>query len=129
MRTPPPARGATPGCGRRLVAVLYVTLTGRLPPRDWLAELFAEPVLSRRGPLGPAVRPPARRAGRQGAAGLRLPEGRRQGRAGRHRRRGRHPDAVGAATGAGTNCGSCRPEIARMIAAAVPLPPRSPLHV
>jgi assimilatory nitrate reductase catalytic subunit len=27
------------------------------------------------------------------------------------------PDAVGAATGAGTNCGSCRPEIARMIAA------------
>ncbi|MFZ0268286.1 molybdopterin oxidoreductase family protein, partial [Caulobacter sp.] len=30
----------------RLVAVLYVTLTGRLPSRDWLAELFAEPVLS-----------------------------------------------------------------------------------
>jgi assimilatory nitrate reductase catalytic subunit len=28
-----------------------------------------------------------------------------------------NPDAVGAVTGAGTNCGSCRPEIARMIAA------------
>jgi assimilatory nitrate reductase catalytic subunit len=27
-------------------------------------------------------------------------------------------DAVGAATGAGTNCGSCRPEIARLLAAA-----------
>ena len=27
-------------------------------------------------------------------------------------------DAVGAATSAGTNCGSCRPEIARMLAAA-----------
>jgi assimilatory nitrate reductase catalytic subunit len=26
-------------------------------------------------------------------------------------------DAVAAATGAGTNCGSCRPEIARLIAA------------
>jgi len=25
------------------------------------------------------------------------------------------PDAVGTATGAGTNCGSCRPEINRMI--------------
>jgi uroporphyrin-III C-methyltransferase len=36
------------------------------------------------------------------------------------------PDAVGAATGAGTNCGSCRPEIARMIAAAKPFQPRSP---
>ena len=26
-------------------------------------------------------------------------------------------EAVGAATGAGTNCGSCRPELARRIAA------------
>jgi assimilatory nitrate reductase catalytic subunit len=26
-------------------------------------------------------------------------------------------EAVGAVTGAGTNCGSCRPEIARLIAA------------
>jgi assimilatory nitrate reductase catalytic subunit len=33
------------------------------------------------------------------------------------------PDAVGAVTGAGTNCGSCRPELARMIAAS-----REPAH-
>jgi assimilatory nitrate reductase catalytic subunit len=32
-------------------------------------------------------------------------------------------DAVSAATGAGTNCGSCRPELARMIAAK-----REPAH-
>jgi assimilatory nitrate reductase catalytic subunit len=49
----------------RLVAVLYVTLTGRLPPRDWLAELFAEPVLSPRParPCCSAARP-ARRSTR-----------------------------------------------------------------
>jgi assimilatory nitrate reductase catalytic subunit len=73
----------------RLVAVLFMTTTGRLPPRDWLADLFAEPVLDRRSPVSPVVRPPAGRAGRSGPAGLRMPEGGRQGRAGRHCRRRR----------------------------------------
>ena len=37
-------------------------------------------------------------------------------------------DAVGAATGAGANCGSCRPEIARMIKA-LSVNPKEPAHV
>ncbi|MBS0362654.1 MAG: molybdopterin-dependent oxidoreductase [Proteobacteria bacterium] len=101
----------------RLDRILFLTASGRLPPRDWLAELFAAPVLSaadraalligrapgvaaETGPLVCACRNV--RAGRietaiaAGAASV---------------------DAVGAATTAGTVCGSCRPEIARLIAA------------
>ncbi|MDB5455455.1 MAG: molybdopterin oxidoreductase, partial [Caulobacter sp.] len=37
-------------------------------------------------------------------------------------------DAVGAATGAGTNCGSCRPEITRMVAAFAAAPAKEPAH-
>jgi assimilatory nitrate reductase catalytic subunit len=38
------------------------------------------------------------------------------------------PDAVGKATGAGTNCGSCRPEITRMIKA-LAATSKEPAHV
>lgn len=99
----------------RLLAVLYMTTTGRLPPRDWLVELFTEDTLSAearsavlfgrppgaaidRGPLVCAcLKVGATAVGTAIAAGAMT------------------PDAVGKATGAGTNCGSCRPEIARMI--------------
>ncbi|MAK80907.1 nitrate reductase [Phenylobacterium sp.] len=102
----------------RLASVLFMTVeTGRLPPRDWLSALFAKDQLSetdRAGLLigfapgapvetGPLVcacrsvrRPRIEAAIAQGAASL---------------------DAVGAATGAGTQCGSCRPEITRMLPA------------
>ncbi|HJV43382.1 molybdopterin-dependent oxidoreductase [Caulobacter sp.] len=101
----------------RLVAVLYMTTTGRLPPRDWLVELFGEeiltaearaPLLFGRPPGAPVDKGPmvcaclkvgAKTVDAAIAAGANT------------------PDAVGAATGAGTNCGSCRPEIARMIKA------------
>lgn len=99
----------------RLVAVLYMTTTGRLPPRDWLAELFADKALSSearsallfgRTPGAPVDKGPmvcaclkvgAKAVDAAIAAGAYT------------------PDAIGAATGAGTNCGSCRPEITRMI--------------
>jgi len=99
----------------RLVAVLFMTTGGRLPARDWLAELFAEDALSAevrstllfgRAPGAAADKGPtvcaclkvgAKTVEAAIAAGART------------------PDAVGKATGAGTNCGSCRPEIARMI--------------
>lgn len=102
--------------GDQLLAVFYVTLSGRLPPRDWLVELFEQPLNAEaratllhgfppgapidRGPMvcaclkvgGAAIEA----AVVAGAATV---------------------DAVGAVTGAGTNCGSCRPEISRMIRA------------
>ena len=113
----------------RLVAVLYVTLTGRLPSRDWLAELFAEPALTAearsallfgrppgapvdKGPLVCACLKIGAKAVQAAIVAGAL-----------------SPDAVGAATGAGTNCGSCRPEIARMIAAIASVPAKEPVHV
>ena len=88
-----------------------------LPERDWLAAVFAEARVTlptRRAllagqPSGGAVADPAicvchgigaetiRRAAAEGC---------------------RSVDAIGRATRAGTNCGSCRPEIAALLAAA-----------
>ena len=111
----------------RLVAVLFMTTTGRLPPRDWLADLFALPVLGAearsallfgRAPGAPVDKGPlvcaCLKVGAKAVQAAIV-----AGAA--------DPDAVGAATGAGTNCGSCRPEIARMIAAAVSV--KEPVHV
>ncbi|MDP3490613.1 MAG: molybdopterin-dependent oxidoreductase [Phenylobacterium sp.] len=102
----------------QLASVLFMTAeAGRLPPRDWLAALFAKAQLSdadraalligfapgvavETGPLVCACRgvrrPRIEAAIEEGASTL---------------------DAVGAATGAGTQCGSCRPEITRMLPA------------
>jgi assimilatory nitrate reductase catalytic subunit len=106
----------------RLERVMFATATGRLPPRDWLAELFALERLTPEargalligqqpgaapdpGPMVCACLKVGARAVSAAIAGGALTA-----------------DAVGAACGAGLNCGSCRPEIARMIAAA-PKPP------
>ncbi|MGZ3345420.1 MAG: nitrate reductase [Caulobacteraceae bacterium] len=101
----------------RLEQVLFLSVSGRLPPRDWLAGLFGEPELSSQDRLtllagrssapmpdaGPMVcaclKVGARKIEAAVAAGSCSVE------------------AVGAVTGAGTNCGSCRPEIARLITA------------
>jgi assimilatory nitrate reductase catalytic subunit len=37
-------------------------------------------------------------------------------------------EAIGETTGAGTNCGSCRPEIARMLKTAAPAPEEKARH-
>jgi assimilatory nitrate reductase catalytic subunit len=111
----------------RLERVLFTTTAGRLPPRDWLAELFAQHELAAdaraallfgRPPGAPVDKGPmvcaclkvgakaVQAAIAAGAANV---------------------DAVGAATGAGANCGSCRPEISRMLAAR-PGPPEEKRH-
>ncbi len=102
--------------GDRLERVLFVATGGALPPRDWLVELFEQdvppaaratllfgrppgPVIDRGPTVCACLKVGARAiddAVRGGAATV---------------------EAIGAATGAGTNCGSCRPEIARRIAA------------
>jgi len=98
----------------RLQQVLFIT-QGTLPPRDWLAGLFEVAELAPTDriallagrPLGPVEDPGSivcaclkvgtRAVGKAIAGGAGSVE------------------AVGAATGAGTNCGSCRVEIARML--------------
>jgi assimilatory nitrate reductase catalytic subunit len=104
----------------RLERVVFVTTTGRLPPRDWLADLFALEQLpdeartalligqapgvpADMGPMVCACLRVGAKAVSAAIAGGALTT-----------------DAVSQATGAGTNCGSCRPEIARMIAATTP---------
>jgi assimilatory nitrate reductase catalytic subunit len=110
--------------GGRIERVMFITTTGRLPPRDWLADLFALEILTVEarsalligqqsgaapdpGPLVCACLKVGARAVSAAIAGGALTT-----------------DAVGQACGAGSNCGSCRPEIARMIAAA-PKPPET----
>ena len=99
----------------RLDRILFVTAASRLPSPDWLAALFEEPALTieARAALL-AGQPPGRRveAGPQVCACLAVGSARiaaaiAAGAA--------DLDTVGMATGAGTNCGSCRPEIARML--------------
>jgi assimilatory nitrate reductase catalytic subunit len=98
----------------RLDRVLFIT-QGALPPRDWLASLFEADELSANDritllagrPLGPVQdmgpivcaclkvgAKAIQRAAANGAISV---------------------DAIGAATGAGANCGSCRVEIARLL--------------
>ncbi len=101
--------------GDRLTRVLFMTTSGTLPPRDWLIDLFDAPLppsaratLLFGRPPGPVVD-----TGPMVCAclkvGARAIDAAIAGGA-------TSPDAVGAVTGAGTNCGSCRPELARMIA-------------
>jgi assimilatory nitrate reductase catalytic subunit len=104
--------------GDRLERVLFLAVAGRLPPRDWLAELLTAERLSPAdraalligrlpggaaecGPLTCACRNvrTARIQAAIAAGAVTL-------------------EAVGEVTTAGTICGSCRPEIARLIAAA-----------
>ena len=104
----------------KLAAVLFMTTSGQLPARDWLAQLFAAPMLDvqaraallfARPPGAPVDKGPTvcacLKVGAKAIA-VAISAG------------AVDADAVGAATGAGTNCGSCRPEIVRMITASAP---------
>ena len=101
----------------RLDRVLFITRAGRLPSRDWLADLFADSELSaadRASLLFGRGTGPALDAGPLVCAcrsvGARKIEAAISGGA-------TNVDAVGEATGAGASCGSCRPEILRLIRA------------
>ena len=110
-------REAWIGADGRLDRLLFFTTAGRLPPRDWLAELFAAETLDAQARSALLIgRPPGqpletgpivcacrgvradRIAAAVGAGAVTL-------------------DAVAEATGAGSACGSCRPEIARLLPA------------
>ncbi|MBO9545051.1 nitrate reductase [Caulobacter sp.] len=114
--------------GDRLVAVLFMTTTGRLPARDWLAEQFGEQALSAEARSALLFgRPPGAAADKGPMVCACLKVGAKAVDAA-IAAGARTPDAVGKATGAGTNCGSCRPEITRMIKA-LAANPKEPAHV
>jgi assimilatory nitrate reductase catalytic subunit len=102
--------------GGRLERLLFMTTAKALPPRDWLAELFAAPAL---GPADRAALLVGQAPGRVPETGpivcaclsvraARIAEAAAAG--------ARSVADIADATGAGTSCGSCRPEIARLLA-------------
>jgi assimilatory nitrate reductase catalytic subunit len=103
--------------GGRLDAVIIVMPQHRLPPRDWLVALFAKDGLvdAERGRLLRGTPP----AGEQDAGAIIcscFSVGVNTLVAAIRAQDLVTPEAVGAALGAGTNCGSCIPEIRRLIA-------------
>ena len=104
--------------GERLDRVIFFTTAGALPPREWLAELFEAKTLAAndrmalligRQPGQPVETGPTVCACR-GVRVRRIETAIAHGCG--------TVDAIGEATGAGAACGSCRPEIARLLAAA-----------
>ena len=103
--------------GGRLEACLFMGPTHRLPPRTWLAGLVQQPsitlddrrtLLAGRAASGPAPEPSLCVCHGIGLGAITVAIQAGCGSV----------DAVGARTRAGTGCGSCRPEIARLIASA-----------
>ena len=106
--------------GGRLERVLFQTQSGALPPRGWLLELFAADTLTPEAratllfgrPAGPVIDKGPIVCACLKVAAKTLDEAIAEG--------ARTVEAISATTGAGTNCGSCRPEIAaRLVAARV----------
>lgn len=103
--------------GERLDRMLFTTRGGSLPPRSWLAELFGADALSAQDRAALLI---GRAPGKASDSSPIICACRnvRSAAIGKAIAAGAHDvDAVAEATGAGTNCGSCRPEIARLLAA------------
>jgi assimilatory nitrate reductase catalytic subunit len=101
--------------GERLDRVLFTTIKGVLPPRDWLAELFAADVLSPSDRaallIGRALSGPT-----DASALICACRGVREARIQAAYGEGAQTlDAIGLVTGAGAGCGACRPEITRIL--------------
>jgi assimilatory nitrate reductase catalytic subunit len=102
----------------RLRRVLFTTQTSRLPAPDWLCGLFVQQGLEPADRAGLLLGRPTNGqldlspivCACRGVSAARISAAVAQGCA--------DVAAVGVETGAGTTCGSCRPEIARLIAAA-----------
>ena len=99
--------------GGRLVAALFVTETGQLPTRDWLIAQLSEPQAA---PTLLAGRPPGATVDRGAILCVCFDLGVKTILAAIHDRQLADVAAIGAAIGAGTNCGSCRPALARLLA-------------
>ncbi|MHC9420062.1 molybdopterin-dependent oxidoreductase [Sphingomonas citri] len=96
----------------RLRAALFVTATGELPPRDWLIAQLNAPA----APTLLAGRPPGGAVDRGAIICACFDVGLRTITAAIRDRSLADVAAIGAALGAGTNCGSCRPALARLLA-------------
>ena len=99
--------------GGRLVAALFVTESGELPARDWLIAQLAEPHAA---PTVLAGRAPGATPDRGALVCACFDVGVRTVVAAIRDRQLTDVAAIGAAIGAGTNCGSCRPALARLLA-------------
>ena len=97
----------------RLAAALFVTESGELPPRDWLIAQLSVPQLA---PTLLAGRAPGMQADRGPIICICFDVGLKTIAAAIRDQGLADIAAIGAAIGAGTNCGSCRPALARILA-------------
>jgi assimilatory nitrate reductase catalytic subunit len=96
----------------RLTGTLHLTRTGTLPPREWLADQLGKTEAAPLELLAGRPSTPAPDRGPivcvcHGIGRHQIGEAMRQG--------AQSVEAIGAATAAGTNCGSCRPAIAGLL--------------
>jgi len=96
----------------RLVAALFVTRDGTLPPRDWLVAQLAEPQAA---PTLLAGRAPGAQVDRGPIVCACFDVGLKTVLAAIADRQLADVAAIGSALKAGTNCGSCRPALARLL--------------
>lgn len=99
--------------GGRLAAALFVTTSGELPPRDWLIAQLAAPQVA---PTLLAGRAPGVQAERGPIICVCFDIGLKTIATAIRDQALADVTAIGAAIGAGTNCGSCRPALARILA-------------
>ncbi|WP_294275328.1 nitrate reductase [uncultured Sphingomonas sp.] len=99
--------------GGRLVAALFVTERGELPSRDWLIAQLGE---AEAAPTLLAGRAPGGQADRGAIVCACFDIGMRTIVTAIRDQRLADVAAIGVALGAGTNCGSCRPALARLLA-------------
>jgi len=97
----------------RLAAALFVTRTGSLPTRDWLVAQLGE---AQTGHAVLAARPPGATPDRGAIVCACFDVGMRTIVATIADQRLTSVAEIGASLGAGTNCGSCRPALARLLA-------------
>ena len=97
----------------RLSAVLFVTRTGELPSRDWLIAQLDAPEVA---PTLLAGRAPGAQPDRGAVICVCFDVGLKTIVAAISDQRLTDVGAIGQALGAGTNCGSCRPALARILA-------------
>jgi assimilatory nitrate reductase catalytic subunit len=101
----------------RLERVLFVTVGGKLPSRDWLIELFAAEHIGPQDRTALLIGRPPGRAVESGPVVCACRNVRSKHILAAIAAGAAAVEAVGEATTAGTVCGSCRPEIARLLAA------------
>jgi assimilatory nitrate reductase catalytic subunit len=109
----------------RLIAVLIVTRDGELPARDWLISQLSEAQAS---PYVLAGRAPGAQPDRGAVICVCFDVGLRTIVAAIADQQLTDVAAIGKALGAGTNCGSCRPALARILADTTAAQPMEAVH-